>query len=192
MVCFLYYYQHHRGGITMSNEIAVYPVQALNEALIDTLTRLLIDVVADGASIGFLPPLAYQEAVAYWNSVLQDSVVLWIAEKDGVPVGTVQLHLSTKANAAHRAEIAKLMVHPSGRRLGLARQLMQAAEEEALRQSRTLLVLDTRVGDPSNKLYESIGFVEAGVIPGYAQSADGHLHATRFYYKALHPYLSRC
>ncbi|KJD44339.1 GNAT family N-acetyltransferase [Paenibacillus terrae] len=175
----------------MSNEIAVYPVQALNDALTDTLTRLLIDVVADGASIGFLPPLAYQEAAAYWNSVLQDGVVLWIAEKDGVPVGTVQLHLATKANAAHRAEIAKLMVDPSGRRLGIARQLMQAAEEEALRQSRTLLVLDTRVGDPSNKLYESIGFVEAGVIPGYAQSADGHLHATRFYYKPLNPYLSR-
>ncbi|MGG1617372.1 hypothetical protein ACIFQM_23065 [Paenibacillus sp. NRS-1782] len=60
----------------MSNEIAVYPVQALNDALTDTLTRLLIDVVADGASIGFLPPMAYQEAATYWNSVLQDGVVL--------------------------------------------------------------------------------------------------------------------
>lgn len=174
----------------MSNEMRIYPVQTLNEALADSLSRLLIDVVADGASIGFLPPLAYQEAAAYWNSVLEAGVVLWIAEKDGVPVGTVQLHLAQKANATHRAEIAKLMVHPSGRRLGIARQLMKVAEEEALRQDRTLLVLDTRVGDPSNGLYESIGFVEAGVIPGYAQSADGQLHATRYYYKPLNPYSS--
>ncbi|MDY8047131.1 GNAT family N-acetyltransferase [Paenibacillus polymyxa] len=170
----------------MSNEMRVYPVQALDEALVDSLSRLLIDVVADGASIGFLPPLGYQEAAAYWNNVLEDGVVLWIAEKDGVPVGTVQLHLAQKANAIHRAEIAKLMVHPSGRRLGIARQLMKAAEEEALSQ----LVLDTRVGDPSNGLYESIGFIEAGVIPGYAQSADGQLHATRYYYKPLNPYSS--
>jgi ribosomal protein S18 acetylase RimI-like enzyme len=176
----------------MSNDVTVYPIQSLSEALTDTLTRLLIDVVADGASIGFLPPLSYQEAAAYWNGVFQDGVVLWIVEKDGVAVGTVQLQLAGKANAAHRAEIAKLMVHPSGRRLGIGRQLMQAAEEEALRQGRTLLVLDTRVGDPSNGLYESIGFVEAGVIPGYAQSADGQLHATRFYYKTLNPFLSHC
>ncbi|MDQ0496027.1 ribosomal protein S18 acetylase RimI-like enzyme [Paenibacillus brasilensis] len=169
----------------MSKQIIVRPIQALNEELTDTLARLLIDVVADGASIGFLPPLPYTEAAAYWNSVLEDGVVLWIAEKDGVPVGTVQLHLAQKANGIHRAEIAKLMVHPSGRRLGLGRQLMKAAEEEALRQDRTLLVLDTRVGDPSNRLYESIGFIEAGVIPGYARSADGQLHATRYYYKPL-------
>jgi hypothetical protein len=66
----------------MSNEVRVYPVQALNEALTDSLSRLLIDVVADGASIGFLPPLGYQEAAAYWNNVLEDGVVLCIAEKD--------------------------------------------------------------------------------------------------------------
>ncbi|EHS57102.1 GNAT family N-acetyltransferase [Paenibacillus sp. Aloe-11] len=176
----------------MSNKIIVYPIQAVNEELTDTLTRLLIDVVADGASIGFLPPLTYPEAAAYWNRVLEDGVVLWIAEKDGVPVGTVQLHLAQKANATHRAEIAKLMVHPSGRRLGVARQLMKAAEEEALRQDRTLLVLDTRVGDPSNRLYESIGFIEAGVIPGYARSADGQLHATKYYYKLLNPHADHC
>lgn len=41
----------------MSNEVRVYPVQALNEALTDSLSRLLIDVVANGASIGFLPPI---------------------------------------------------------------------------------------------------------------------------------------
>ncbi|MBE3646536.1 GNAT family N-acetyltransferase [Paenibacillus polymyxa] len=174
----------------MSNEVRIYSVQVFSEVLSDSLSRLLIDVVADGASIGFLPPLGYQEAAAYWNSVLEDDVVLWIAERDGVPVGTVQLQLAQKANATHRAEIAKLMVHPSGRRLGIARQLMNAAEEEAVRHNRTLLVLDTRVGDPSNRLYESIGFVEAGVIPNYAQSADGQLHATRYYYKPLNPYSS--
>jgi ribosomal protein S18 acetylase RimI-like enzyme len=55
---------------------------------------------------------------------------------------------------------------------------MQKAEERAKQEGRSLLVLDTREGDRSNYLYTSIGFVEAGRIPRYAQSANGELHAT--------------
>jgi ribosomal protein S18 acetylase RimI-like enzyme len=55
---------------------------------------------------------------------------------------------------------------------------MQKAEERAIQEGRSLLMLDTREGDRSNYLYTSIGFVEAGRIPRYAQSANGELHAT--------------
>jgi len=47
---------------------------------------------------------------------------------------------------------------------------------------RTLLVLDTRQGDPSELLYRKLGYTRAGVVPGYAGSADGTLAATAFYY----------
>ncbi|MMZ57075.1 Acetyltransferase [compost metagenome] len=62
---------------------------------------------------------------------------------------------------------------------------MQAAEERTKQEGRTLLVLDTREGDPSNHLYTSIGFIKSGRIPNYAKSADGKLHATILYHKSF-------
>lgn len=77
------------------------------------------------------------------------------------------------------------MVHPERRRQGIARMLMETAEACAASEGKTLLVLDTRGGDPSNLLYQSLGFAEAGRIPDYARSASGELHETVFYYKKL-------
>jgi acetyltransferase len=151
---------------------------------------LLQDVVGGGASVGFLPPLAAEEASAHWDSVaaaLEDGRRrLWIARvADGGIVGTVQLDLATQANGRHRAEVIKLMVASSARRRGIGRLLMEAAEAEARRLGRTTLVLDTRQGDPSEALYRGMGWQPAGTIPRYARSADGTLHTTAFYYKLL-------
>jgi len=147
--------------------------------------QLLTLVVEDGASIGFLPPLSTGEARAYWEGVEGPEIVLLAAYIEDRLVGSVQLHLCGKPNGSHRAEIAKLMTRPDYRRRGVARRLMQHAEAYAASQARSLLVLDTREGDPSNTLYLSLGYVRAGSIPDYARSADGALAATVFYYKRL-------
>ena len=54
------------------------------------------------------------------------------------------------------------MTHPNFRRNGIGRSLMRKAEERAKQENRSLLVLDTREGDPSNKLYKSLDYQEAG------------------------------
>jgi ribosomal protein S18 acetylase RimI-like enzyme len=90
-----------------------------------------------------------------------------------------------RANGLHRAEVAKLMVHRAARRRGIARALMLALEDHARRLGRTTLVLDTRQGDPSERLYQSLGYQLAGAIPEYARSADGTLDATAIYYRLL-------
>src|SRR6266508_2217588 len=71
------------------------------------------------------------------------------------------------------------------RRRGIGRALMEAAETEAQRLGRSTLVLDTRQGDSSERLYRAMGWQAAGTIPRYARSADGALHTTVFYYKLL-------
>ncbi|MCY8001873.1 GNAT family N-acetyltransferase [Bacillus haynesii] len=149
------------------------------------LAELLIRVVDDGASVGFLPPLEKRRAVAYWKKAVTPDSVLWIAKQNGRIAGSVQLHLCTKQNGRHRAEICKLMTDPAFRRQGIARSLMQKAIDRAKQEGRSLLVLDTREGDPSNFLYTSLGFAEAGRIPAYAKSADGGFDASVFYYKKL-------
>ncbi|MDN3015399.1 GNAT family N-acetyltransferase [Paenibacillus sp. BSR1-1] len=155
------------------------------EESISELSELLVNVVDDGAAVGFLPPMKPSLAREYWETVLSPGVILFAAKINNRIVGSVQLHLCMKQNGLHRADIAKLITDPDFRRQGLGRALMQKAEERALQEGRSLLVLDTREGDASNKLYQSLGFIEAGRIPNFAKSANGELHTTVLYYKNL-------
>jgi ribosomal protein S18 acetylase RimI-like enzyme len=164
-------------------------VEIINVSKIDEhveeLSDLLIKVVHNGASIGFLPPLKKDDADAYWRSCAAPEIIFLAAKIEGKIAGTVQLHLCTKPNGTHRAEVAKLMTHPSHRQKGIARHLMKEIEKRAKQEGRTLLVLDTREGDPSNLLYQSIGYIEAGRIPNFAQSETGTLDTTILYYKNI-------
>jgi ribosomal protein S18 acetylase RimI-like enzyme len=170
--------------MALVQDVNIEQLQSVGEHL-DELSELLVRVVEDGASIGFLPPLKRSEAAKYWENAVNPEVILFVAKINNRIAGSVQLHLCTKQNGRHRAEIAKLMTHPDYRRGGIGRSLMQKAEERAKQEGRSLLVLDTREGDPSNRLYTSIGYIQAGRIPHYAKSANGELHATMIYYKSL-------
>ena len=152
---------------------------------LDQLVDLLVAVVDDGASIGFLPPLERAVAERYWTGLPEPGVFLLVAEQAGKILGSVQLHLALRPNGLHRAEVAKLMVHPAARRRGVGRLLMERIEAVARDNGRTLLVLDTREGDGSNDLYRSLGYTEFGRVPRYARSANGQLDASVFYYKEL-------
>ena len=154
------------------------------------LVGLLKDAVDSGASVGYLPPLAQSEGEGYWRGVVEDvrrgsCVLLGAREADGTLVGTAQLLLATRPNGSHRAEVAKVIVHTKARRRGIGRALMLALEARARALGRTTLVLDTRRGDPSEELYTSVGYTLAGVIPRYAQSANGALDPSAFYYRVL-------
>lgn len=159
------------------------------EAALPELVEILNDSVASGASVGFVPPLGEDEARGYWAGVLADLPrgrrVLLVARLDGRAVGTVQLEMAAKLNARHRAEVQKLLVHTATRRQGIGRALMDAIEERARAAGLTLLVLDTRQGDPSERLYAAHGWTFAGSIPQYARNGDGGLDATALYYKLL-------
>jgi ribosomal protein S18 acetylase RimI-like enzyme len=160
-------------------------------AELPNLIEILIDSVASGASVGFLPPLAPAEARDYWAGVVagveEGARVLLIARQDERAVGTVQLEFASKPNARHRAEVQKLLVHTTARRQGIGRALMAAVEDAARRAGRTLLVLDTRQGDPSEQLYRAQGYTFAGSIPAYARNGEGGLDATALYYRLLEP-----
>ncbi|QRK06172.1 GNAT family N-acetyltransferase [Archangium violaceum] len=156
---------------------------------LDDLVELLRDSVDGGASVGFLPPLDAAEARAYWKGVVAElaspELSLALAWEDGRVAGTAQLVEASKANARHRAEVSKVLVHSAFRRRGIGAALMQALEERARERGRTTLVLDTLEGAPSERLYQSLGWIRTGVIPQYARVADGTLRATVVYYKLL-------
>jgi acetyltransferase len=158
-------------------------------ASLDGLVGILVNSVNNGASVGFLPPLAAEEANAYWQGVCAEvgrgQILLFAAYVDGQLAGTAQLQPSPKANGRIRAEVAKVLVHSAFRRRGIGRALMDALEAQARRLGRTTLVLDTRLGDAGEPLYASCGYTRVGVIPAYVIDENGEPDATVIYYKLL-------
>ncbi|MCD7110080.1 GNAT family N-acetyltransferase [Rhizobium sp. DKSPLA3] len=160
-------------------------------AAIAELSAILIDCIADGASVGFLSPFGDADAARYWAGVAEavaaGQTVLFAAEANGAILGTVQLGIGLPPNQPHRADLKKLLVHRRGRGRGLARLLMTAAEREALALGRHLLVLDTATGSPAEAIYTRLGWSRAGVIPDYALFPDGSFCSTTLFYKSLVP-----
>lgn len=153
------------------------------------LCALLTNIVNDGASIGFLTPLDDKEVTAYWTKIAPEvdageRITLVATEGDQI-VGVGQLALETRANGNHRAEVQKVMVHTDWRRRGIAVQIMNELEESARKLNRTLLVLDTRLGDSAEQLYQKLGYIRAAEIPNYVTNSNGEYESTVIYYKIL-------
>jgi GNAT superfamily N-acetyltransferase len=155
------------------------------------LAELLVECVADGASLTWLPPLPLPEAVAWWKRVSAEvalgKAVLLAAWLEGELVGTVQLGLDMPQNAPHRAELTKLMVAPGARRRGVGRALMRKAEQAARGIGRGLLSLDTRRGTAAEALYRATGWTELGGIPGFELGPDREPAETVFFWKRVSP-----
>lgn len=158
-------------------------------ACVPALGALLRACVEGGAGVGFVLPLSSERAEGFWvgqaAALCEGEAHLLVARLNGRIVGTVMVIPARQDNGRHRAEIAKMMVHPDARRRGLARRLLAAAEDLALSLGRRLLVLDTVTGDAAERLYAALGYHKVGVIPGYAAAARGGLDATTVFYKQL-------
>jgi GNAT superfamily N-acetyltransferase len=156
---------------------------------LDGLAAVLADCIAGGASVSYLAPFSHEEARAAFEAVAaeveQGRRLVLAAFAEGRLVGTVQVVLALPPNQPHRGEIAKLLVHRSARRRGIAQLLMEHAESEARAEGKTLLVLDTVTGDNAERLYARLGWTRVGVIPGYALYPDRRPCDTTIFWKAL-------
>jgi ribosomal protein S18 acetylase RimI-like enzyme len=156
---------------------------------IDGLARVLVDCVDGGASVSYLAPFSHADGRAVFEGwaaeVDQGRRVILAAFAGAELVGTVQVILAVPPNQPHRGEIAKLLVHRSARRQGIAQLLMEHAESEARAEGKTLLVLDTVTGDNAERLYTRLGWTRVGVIPNYALFPDGRPCDTTVFWKAL-------
>jgi GNAT superfamily N-acetyltransferase len=154
------------------------------------LADVLIDCVEGGASVSFMAGLDTGRARRFWLDVADRAesdgraVLAAVRDSDRKVVGTVQMIPAGYENQPHRADVAKMLVHRSQRRLGLGAALMRAAEEAAARAGKTLLTLDT-ASDDAERLYASLGWSRVGVIPNYALNPDGSSCTTVIFYKEL-------
>jgi len=158
-------------------------------AQLDALARLLHDCIDAGASIGWVRTPSLDAARAYWQRIADSEArgerCWWVIEEAGAMLGTAQLVTDGPENGRLRAEVCKVMVHPAARRRGFGQALMRAAEAEALTLGKRLILLDTNTDSPAQRLYEGLGWQVCGVMPDYAEQADGSLGATTWMFKQL-------
>lgn len=160
------------------------------DALVEPLVEVLLDCVEGGASVSFMWPLPRERALAFWRGVAEGvkrgERLLLVGEGPAGRIdGTVQLVLAQPDNQPHRADLAKMLVHRRARRHGLARSLLEAAEQAAREAGKTVLVLDTVTGGDAERLYARCGWQRVGVIPDYALMPDGRPCATTYFHKPV-------
>lgn len=163
--------------------------RAAAEAHLDGLAETLALAVQGGAGVGFILPFGVEGARAWWAAQMTDVAsgarILFGAIGNGRLVGTVSLLPASPQNQPHRADIGKMLVHPDARKKGVGEALLRAAEAEAIRIGRTVLVLDTVTGSAAERLYRRVGWQEAGPIPNYALNPSGGYDSTTVMWKAL-------
>ena len=146
-------------------------------------------VGAVGASVSYLAPFSRADARAAFEGFAAEAVagrrIVLAASRTVRSSARCGSVFAPQPNQPHRADIAKLLVHRSAQRRGIAKLLMESAEAEARAGGRTLLVLDTVTGDAAERLYSRLGGTRVGVIPGYALYPDGRPCDTTVFWKSI-------
>ena len=159
------------------------------DAALPALVQLLIDTVASGTPMGFLPPLSRDAGSDYFLSLRPDLAadrrVLIAAFAAGRLIGAGQLVLSPWSNSPHRAELQKVFVASSVRGQGVGKALMLALHEAARQRKRSLIVLNTRHGGSAQSFYRSLGYRESGVLPGWTLGPAGERYDHVTMYRQL-------
>jgi ribosomal protein S18 acetylase RimI-like enzyme len=163
---------------------------ALTGADLDALSDTLVESVASGGSISFMHPVSKEKATDFWRKISDgvvagERILLVARDEQCVVVGTVQSVVVLPENQPHRADIAKMMVHPRARRNGIAEALMKEIERVTFGAGKTLLVLDTETDQAASHLYTKLGWHIAGHIPDFALKPHGGLCSTTYFYKSV-------
>ncbi len=177
--------------LTSNTDFVIEEIKESSDILINELTNLTFNIVQGGASVGFMDDLTVEQANRFWTEVLdkvkQHKTVLIVAKNNVTNqiTGTVQLQTDLPSNQAHRAEVAKMLVHSDFRRMGIAQKLLQRIEKIAIALNKTLMVLDTVTDSPAYFMYQKYGWTIVGDIPNYALLPNGLPCSTTYFYKSL-------
>ncbi len=146
---------------------------------LDDLCDATEAAVEAGGGFGWLEPPERTVLESYWKgTLLVPRLRVFVARLDGVICGSAQLLRPAGNNEAQAfsAVLQHAFVAPWARGHGLARALTLAVEDEARRESFTVLLLDVReTQEAAIKLYESLGFTRWGTNPFYARVGGRYL-----------------
>lgn len=170
---------------------------ALHSHLIPSFVSVHMSCItkAPYAIATFKPPLDASRMQTWWEDRVQEVVAgkrdIFLqmgsnpATGEEELAGLVSLSIPFSETGPFRGDVEKLLVSPEHRRKGIAKALMAKLEEAARAKGRTLLSLDAVTGEPAEKIYPKLGYIQVGIIPEYAFAPDGSLKGATFFYKNL-------
>ena len=168
--------------------IAVETVSKLKGSDIDDLCEAAELAIRAEGGFGWLNPPAREVMERYWRGVLTvPERTLFVARVDGVIGGSVQLVRPPRNNEAQAkgVHLNTAFMAPWARGHGLARMLLEAAEERAKQDKFAVANMDVRETQTAAiVLCETLGYTLWGVHPCYAR-VDGVYVPGRFYFKDL-------
>lgn len=183
----------------MNDQIKTKPLDTMPTVeLLEELTPNDLEDLCDateaaiegGGGFGWvdLPPRDALER--FWQGVLvMPARMLLVARLDGVICGTCQLWKPPPNNEAqkHIVNLTTNFITPWARGHGLAKMLIEKAEEVALTENFAVINLDVRETlTDAIKLYESLNYTRIGEHPYYARVENKVLKGY-YYYKVIDP-----
>jgi len=160
-----------------------------DEADLHAIAEAATAAILDGGGFGWIKPPKAAVLEQYFRGVLLvPERGLIVGRMDGVIYGAAELLRPSRNNEAQAftATIRHHFVAPYARGHGLARLIMQRAEDDARAFGHHVLNLDVRETQTAAiALYEEQGFVRWGTHPAYAR-VRGAMVKGHFYMKILH------
>jgi len=149
------------------------------EADVPAMTRIWNRVVEDGIAFPQTEPMTLSEARTFFAA----QTTCGVAEEDGAVLGMYILHPNNIGRCGHISN-ASYAVDPACRGMGvgeaLVRHCLAAAKEHGFRPLQFNAVVATNTA--ARHLYEKLGFVPLGVIPGGFRMDDRYEDIVVYYH----------
>ncbi len=169
--------------------IEVKKVKAFEKGELEELTFATMDAIKEGIGFGWIKRPPKNKVKDYWKGVLLvPNRLLFVGKYKGVISGSIQVVTlsSTNEAALFRVFIDTHFVATWARGHGLAKFLLEKAENECKKNNYTHVILDVRETQlRAINLYEQLGFKLWGKLPAYHKLSDGKMVPGNFYYKNL-------
>ena len=169
-------------------EACVEHIKSLHNNDLNDLCDATDSAIEGGGGFGWVDLPSRDILERYWQGVLtMPSRELFVARLDSVICGTCQLLKPPANNEAQSfaVQLTTNFVAPWARGHGLARMLIESAEEFAKEDGFSVINLDIRETlDKAMKLYESMGYQRIGTHPYYAK-VNGEVLKGYYYTKLI-------
>ncbi|NNG04527.1 MAG: GNAT family N-acetyltransferase [Inquilinus sp.] len=144
--------------------------------------------ILDGGGFGWVEPPEREVMERYWRGVLAvPGRTLFVGRLDGMIAGSAQLMRPPPNNEAQRfaATLTTAFVAPWARGHGMAREIVEAVEDEARADGFEVLQLDVReTQQAAIRQYRAMGYQHWGTNPMYAR-VGGRTLAGLYFCKTL-------
>ena len=169
--------------------IEVKKISKFEKGELEELTSATMDAIQEGIGFGWTKKPPKNKIIDYWKGVLMvPNRWLFLGKYKGVISGSIQVVTVSSSNEAaiFRVFIDTHFVATWARGHGLAKLLLETAQNECVENNFTHVILDVRDTQiRAISLYEQLGFKLWGKLPAYHKLANGQIIPGNFYYKSL-------